>query len=41
MLKTGDHAPDAELNLSDGSIRRLSGYWQAQPVALVFIRHLG
>jgi hypothetical protein len=35
------HAPDAEVILSDGVKKHLSEFWQASPVALIFLRHFG
>jgi len=38
MLQT---APDAMVTLWDGSTDRLSRYWEARQLVLVFLRHLG
>jgi peroxiredoxin len=37
----GDLAPDAELPDSTGAKRRLSEWWEAGPVHIVFMRHYG
>jgi peroxiredoxin len=40
-LRSGDAAPDVELDDSTGSRIRLSRLWQTQPLLLVFLRHYG
>ena len=40
-LHSGDQAPDALLTTLDGQEVSLAGYWQKQPVLLVFLRHFG
>lgn len=39
--QTGDPAPDPELPDTTGATRRLSEWWAAGPVHLVFLRHFG
>lgn len=34
-------APDAEVILSDGSVKRLSDLWKDRLLVLVFLRHFG
>jgi len=41
MITGGQKAPDLELELWDGSRRRLSDFWQAGRLVLVLLRHLG
>lgn len=41
MQKDNRKAPDADVTLSDGSVRRLSEFWKTQKLVLVFIRHYG
>jgi hypothetical protein len=36
-----EKAFDAKVLFSDGSIQRLSDYWNSKPVLLVFLRHFG
>jgi hypothetical protein len=38
---TGRKAPDAQVLLSDGSRKKLSGFWESGTTALVFLRHFG
>lgn len=40
-MRIGDAAPDVALKQSDGQSVTLSGFWQRQPVVLVFVRHFG
>ena len=40
-IRVGDHAPDMVLIDAAGHPAKLADYWMGQPVALVFVRHLG
>jgi len=35
------NAPDAEVILSDSSVKRLSDFWKKRLLVLVFLRHFG
>lgn len=39
--QVGDQAPDVELPDASGRVRRLSEWWSAGPVHLIFLRHFG
>jgi hypothetical protein len=41
MQKDNRKAPDADVTLSDRSVKRLSEFWKTQKLVLVFIRHYG
>jgi hypothetical protein len=41
MRKNDDKAFDAKVMLGDGSELVLSDLWKKQPLALIFLRHLG
>jgi len=39
--QVGDQAPDVQLPDASGRVRRLSEWWSAGPVHLIFLRHFG
>lgn len=41
LVAVGDAAPDVVLKNEDQTSVELAYFWQAQPVALVFVRHFG
>ena len=41
MMKATQSAPDAAVDMWDGSQTRLSRLWSSKRMVLVFLRHLG
>lgn len=37
----GKSAPDVEVQMCDGSRKKLSALWETSTIALVFLRHFG